>query len=544
MELDKILLYGGDATPEAVPDAAGFESHASHLKVDCRAPAKPISPYIYGIAYNPTVPAPKPISGTLALPPAAGAATTRSRYNWKLGNAWNTANDWFFMNVNYTNDASYSWTNFLDENRSHHVKTALSIPTLGWVAKDTESYSFPVSVFGPQQYSNNDVGNGMKPDGTKLTGADPRRTSLEASPAFMGEWVRAIRNYDNQTHTRNVEQYILDNEPMLWNSTHRDVHPKATTYDELLKRTIDYGTEVRKADPQGIIAAPALWGWPAYFFSALDAEVGFRAKPDRRAHGDKPFLEWYLTKLREHAQKTGQRLVDVVDVHFYPQVDGTYGHGEKTDPAGAEARIRSTRSLWDPTYKDESWIDDKIRLIPRLKEIIANNYPGLKVSLGEYNFGGERHISGALAQAEVLGRFGQEDVWSAYYWTYPPANSAVFHAFRAFRNYDGQGAHFLDNAVAATSDAKTSLFASRGSSDDTMVLIALNRDPKQVADASIDMPGCANYSVSRAFVYTSGASAIRPLGGTVPISNHVLRQKLLPYSITIFELKRGAMDAH
>ena len=77
-----------------------------------------------------------------------------------------------------------------------------------------------------------------------------------------------------------------------------------------------------------------------------------------------------------------------------------------------------------------------------------------------------------------------------------------------------------------------------------MVLIALNRDPKQVADASIDMPGCANYSVSRAFVYTSGASAIRPLGGTVPISNHVLRQKLLPYSITIFELKRGAMDAH
>ena len=199
------------------------------------------------------------------------------------------------MNVNYTNDASYSWTNFLDENRSHHVKTALSIPTLGWVAKDTESYSFPVSVFGPQQYSNNDVGNGMKPDGTKLTGADPRRTSLEASPAFMGEWVRAIRNYDNQTHTRNVEQYILDNEPMLWNSTHRDVHPKATTYDELVKRTIAYGSEIRDAaTPTPTSPGPASGAGQPISSAPPTPRLAFMPnKPDPpQAHKDVPMLAY------------------------------------------------------------------------------------------------------------------------------------------------------------------------------------------------------------------------------------------------------------
>ncbi len=49
-----------------------------------------------------------------------------------------------------------------------------------------------------------------------------------------------------------------------------------------------------------------------------------------------------------------------------------------------------------------------------------------------------------------------------------------------------------------------------------MVLIALNLDPKQVADVTIDMPGCANVRRCHArFVYTSGASALRPLEGSI-----------------------------
>ncbi|RYE70700.1 MAG: LysR family transcriptional regulator, partial [Oxalobacteraceae bacterium] len=184
-----------------------------------------------------------------------------------------------------------------------------------------------------------------------------------------------------------VSQYILDNEPALWNSTHRDVHPDAVTYDELVDKTIAYGSQVRRAAPKAIIAGPAEWGWPGYFFSAKDAEVGFSKKPDRRAHGDVPLINYYLRKLRAHEKKTGQRVLDVVDLHYYPQSNGMYGHGERTDPAAAAARIRATRSLWDPTYKDESWIAEKIALLPRLKSIIDAEYPGLRVSLGEYNFG-------------------------------------------------------------------------------------------------------------------------------------------------------------
>ena len=137
------------------------------MTVDLRARRHSISPLIYGIAFNPQ-------KSRDTAPWQLGASVRRwggnntSRYNWRLGNAWNTANDWFFMNVDYTNDPSYSWRRFLDDNRAHRVKSVVSVPMLGWVAKDTESYSFPVSVFGAQKYANKDIGNGQTPAGNKI----------------------------------------------------------------------------------------------------------------------------------------------------------------------------------------------------------------------------------------------------------------------------------------------------------------------------------------------------------------------------------------
>jgi len=66
---------------------------------------------------------------------------------------------------------------------------------------------------------------------------------------------------------------------------------------------------------------------------------------------------------------------------------------------------------------DESWINERMRLLPLLREWVAQNHPGLGISIGEWNFGAESHMSGALATAEALGRFGTEGLTSAYYWT-------------------------------------------------------------------------------------------------------------------------------
>jgi hypothetical protein len=517
VRFDKMVLTAPD--PSAKPAAS--KTDQVRLSVDCRAPDRPISPYIYGVAGG-------------GEPWEFGATARRwggnrtTRYNWERL-VTNAGKDWFFEN---TKEGDYR--KVLKENREHGAFTALTLPLIGWVAKDDSSSGFPVSKLGPQHSTDQwrpEAGDGTDKNGKSIAPGPPTETSVPADPAFVRRWVQALVADDARQGSRSVEMYILDNEPSLWNVTHRDVHPNALTYDELLDRTLRYGREVRAVDPQALIAGPAEWGWSAYFYSAKDLESGAMLRPDRRAHGDVPLVPWYLQRLREHEKTTGERLLDVLDVHYYPQ--GTNVYGNAADVKTAALRIRSTRSLWDPTYKDESWINDTVRLIPRLKEWVAQNYPGLRISLGEYNFGGEQHASGGLALAEALGRFGTEGLDYAFYWFEPPKNSPTYWAFRAFRNFDGKGARFLDRAVATKMAPSVSLFASRDGSRKHLVLIALNLDPDAAARARIELLGCGQLGTTRKFVYTPRSQALIPDGTQ---DGGELDGELPPYSITVFDV--------
>lgn len=519
VQFDKVILTRFDQKA-ANAVALSAPKRSLRLSVDCRAPGHPISPYIYGIA------------GDLTDVPATArrwGGNPMTRYNWQLANAYNVGKDWYFENGK-TDD----YRTFLSSNRTHHAISALTVPMIGWVAKDTTSVGFPVSVYGPQRGhdpNRADAGDGVRQDGVAIRPTSSTTASVVAPPEMMQKWVQAIRAEDQKTSTRSVQMYILDNEPSLWNTNHRDVHPDPLTYDELLDRTIRYGSAIRAADPDAVIAGPAEWGWTGYFYSAQDAAAGVGLRPDRRAHGDVPLIPWYLKKLREHDKATGTRVLNVLDVHYYPQESGVYG--SNSDPATAALRLRSTRSLWDPTYKDESWINDTIRLIPRLKEWVAQNYPGLAISIGEYNFGAEQHISGALALAEALGRFGSEGIDYAFYWYLPPKNSPAYWAFRAYRNFDGKGGQFLARSMDARSSSDVSLFASRDESGKHIVVIALNLDPTKAAQASINLLGCDPIATRRKFAYGADNQSIEEQGSK---AGGNLDETLAPYSINVFDI--------
>ena len=119
-------------------------------------------------------------------------------------------------------------------------------------------------------------------------------------------------------------------------------------------------------------------------------------------------VPWYLHQLRAWQAKHGKRLLDVLDEHYYPQADGV-SLAPAGDAATQALRLRTTRSLWDPTYIDESWISDTapggvaVALIPRLRGWVAAEYPGTRLGISEYDFGGLESLNGALAQADVLG---------------------------------------------------------------------------------------------------------------------------------------------
>lgn len=529
--LDGISLIGGSRAAASEPRPI----RRVPVVVDCRAASHPIDPMIYGIAYS--------FQGTgddwvWELNPGARrwGGNPSSRYNWELGNAWNTASDWYFQNVDYTGRAGYSYDEFLDEQRQRGTATALTVPTLGWVAKDAKSWSFPVSVLGPQQATapeNADAGNGVALDGSKMPPGPPERTSRAAPPAFVERWIRAIRAKD-ATRGRSVKMVFLDNEPTLWDSTHRDVHPEPVGYDELLERTLSYASAVRRADPDVLIGGPVAWGWPGYFYSGKDAAAGFGVHPDRLLHGNVPLVPWWLRNVRKAEKAAGTRLVDLLDLHFYPQGPGIgIAEAGDVDRETAARRIRSARALWDPTYRDESWIEEPIRLIPRMKKWVADEAPGLGLVIGEYNFGAERDMSGGLALAEALGHFGTEGLTAAFYWTYPPRHSAAYWAFRAFRNYDGRGGRFQDFTAAVRAAAPLSVFASRDRATTRAVLVLLSEDKVAAVSARLDLSRCGRVSSMRLHTYAGKESGFE---STIPKD---LDLSLPPWSISVLEVNLG-----
>jgi hypothetical protein len=517
--------------PAAASTAVGTSKRV-RTRLQCDLKATKISPYIYGIAYG------DKDWTQLGVTVRRWGGNPSSRYNWEA-HVSNRAQDWFWENA-----PNSRYDGYLAENVSHDIGTALTVPMIGWVAKDGTSVSFPVSVFGPQQKVDPNVpeaGNGLDPSGNKIAPGPPTRTSMAAPPEWVKRWVATIRANDAKTGKHSVYEYILDNEPSIWSTTHRDVHPEPVTYDELLDRTLRYGSAIRAAQPDALIAGPAEWGWSGYFFSGRDLDAKQVGHADRRAHGDVPLVEWYLQQLRQHEQTTGERILDVLDLHYYPQEDGVFGN-DGGDRATQLLRLRSTRSLWDPTYVDESWIKDTVRLLPRMKAWVDKNYPGLGISIGEWNFGGEKDITGALATAETLGRFAQFGVTSAYYWLAPPAGSPSTFGFIAYRNFDGHGGRFLDQYVPTTATSDASFFASRDADGKHLVIVALNLGPDDAASAEIDLASCGPVGSARAYAYSKGAAGFtpsEPLGDT----GETLQRVLPPWSITVFDVRIGDRSA-
>jgi hypothetical protein len=472
--LDDIAVVNS-GLPIPTPPAPGV---GPDLSVDAAGGQHTISPYIYGMNF-----ASEELAADLDLPVRRWGGNSTSRYNWQ-NDTTNTGSDWYFENVpEETNAAGL----FIDQDRRTGTKTLMTVPLIGWVAKRRPAghpydCGFSIAKYGAQQYADwswdPDCGNGVRTNGTPITGNDPTDTSVAITPSFVADWVDHLTAVYGAADQGGVMFYDLDNEPMLWNSTHRDVHPDPTSYDELRDQTWDYATAIKASDPSAQTLGPVVWGWCAYFYSAAD---GCGSGSDYQSHGNTYFVPWYLQQMKAYQDAHSVRILDYLDVHYYPQAEGV-----ALSAAGSIAtqalRLRSTRSLWDPTYEDESWIADVaegpyVRLIPRMKEWVAANYPGTKLAITEYNWGALEAINGALTQADVLGIFGRERLDLATLWGPPDADEPGAFAFRMYRNYDGAGSAFGETSVhAASSDQEQlAIYAARRISDGALTLIVINK---------------------------------------------------------------------
>ena len=420
------------------------------IAVDTAHP-HPISPWIYGInAYQSISNAPR----NLTLNRAGGNRWTA--YNWE-NNCSNAGSDW----GPYSNDDHLSSSSIpadavrqiIAADRGRSNASLITVQMQGYVAADK---SGKVDVSDPNRFATR-----FKEVLYQKNAPFTNRPSTSDAYVYIDEFLWALRSrFSNNIYADPVIPTFvsLDNEPDLWDTTHKAIQPKPISPDEFIQKSIRLCRALKALDPNIQLFGPAHYG-----FNGL---INWRNSPAYSSTNW--FTDQYLSAMKTASESSGVRLLDVYAFHWYSEATAggtrviSLTSSNLTD-AQIQAIVQSPRSLWDPTYRENSWITDvlggPIRILDRVQSRIATHWPGTRLAITEYANGGDNHIAGAIAQADNLGIFGSYGLFAAA--CYPTSHSSPFilAGYKVFRDYDGSLASFGDLSISAVSSDTASVSA-------------------------------------------------------------------------------------
>ncbi|HUI28664.1 MAG TPA: glycoside hydrolase family 44 protein [Candidatus Acidoferrales bacterium] len=502
--------------------------------------AKPISPYIYGTNQL--------LAGGENWTAMRIGGNRLTGYNWE-NNASNAGSDWFQSSDDYLTSVfnipsdSSNIPAIVTEafyNQAHQIGSypLVTLQMAGFVAKDKNgtvdsSETAPSSRWAYVAFQKGSHLS-LQPD----TGDDT---------VFMDEYVNfLVSKYGTASAPTGIRGYELDNEPDLWNSTHPRLHPLQPTCQEIISRSVNLSRAVKKIDSSAEIFGPVSYGFNGY--------LSFQGAPDwstvSAGKGYSWFLDYYLDQMKRASDSTGKRLLDVLDLHWYPEAQGSDGNrivnSNATTTVDNLARVQAPRTLWDPSYKEQSWIaqyfPSYLPLIPKVMESIGRYYPGTKLAFTEINYGGENDISGALATDDVLGIFAKYGVYLATFWQLNGPSQFISAAYKMYRNYDGEDSKFGDYYIPSrTSDSVDfSIYASIKSDENKIHLIVINKNYNTGVTGSFSILSSKQITGGRVWELNRYGSQIHELDSVTNISNNAFSYPIEAASICHFVLQTSA----
>lgn len=348
-----------------------------------------------------------------------------------------------------------------------------------------------------------------------------------------------IHSYGKSSSPTGVKAYALDNEPGIWFESHsRMWGTNHLPVNFLMNSSFELASSIKSLDPEAEVFGPASWGVSE--FEDLQGAPDWASVNNGRYRN---FISYYLAsmKARQNADPNRTRLLDVLTLHWYPQGrrDGLSPFDDGTDYFTNKARMEMTRSLWDPTYVENTWIGedpDKVEqflpFIPKMQATIAQHYPGTKFAITEYSYMGKGHPSGGIAQADALGIFGRQGVYFASYWG--AVIDYIKAGFDIYRNYDGKGGSFGDVSVqSSTSDIEvSSVYASVESGDDSRThVVAMNKSQDDPITVSFEISSDHVFKGARVWAFDANGSAVRQLKNVRVIEQNKFEYVLPPLTV-------------
>ena len=507
---------------------------------------QPISPYIYGVnSYGGIPNAPK----QLTFDRAGGNRWTA--YNWE-NNFSNAGSDYIYSNDNYLCNGSCNAATpgeavrtFIAADQAASLASLVTFQLQGLVSADGNG---AVSVVSP-------------PDMTRFKTVIDKKSTKDPTPftrnppttdayVYMDEFAWALDQTfsgmnifgASPTHPTFIS---LDNEPDLWNTTHLEIQGTTNiAAANFITNTTTLAEALKDQFPNLTIFGPVNYGFNGIF----SWQGGL--KPSWS--GNTWFADQYIAGMATAKAAYGKPVVDVYDFHWYSEAtDGTTRvinmTGSNLADPQRQAIVQSPRSLWDPTFVENSWITTSvtggqaIQILPHLQSKINASNPGMKLSITEYENGGFNDLAGTIAQADNLGIFGSMGLFAANFWPPNGTYSYTMAGFLAFRDFDGSGANFGDTSLQSTSSSVENVVVYASTDTTTVgrvVLVAINRSnvSKVTVISGQSLTGSAHLFQMTA-ASAASQSVVQPVpAGTLGVSGSSLVITLPAYSVTTIDV--------
>lgn len=483
----RTVLTGALATGALAVQHTGSSARAAKaasLVIHDDDPAHKISPYIFGSNEIGAMDG-GPLSALLDRD--AGITARRlggnlmTGYNWvtnaaHAGKDYRQSNGAFLLDALKIPKAGWSQPAIIIETM-HQASLAMgarsfvTVPLGKAVAGDMagpvlSKDAAPSSRFVPVQWQSN------------AKASDPVNRKVADIPHLLR---RLIARYGDAGSARGIRGYLLDNEPGLWTQNHPRLFPVKTSIKDFIERSISVARIIKSIDPKALVCGPGSWG--------ATGMVNLQSAPDwNRYKRYGSFLAAYLDAFARASRHDGKRLLDVLDVHWYPF--SAMGDLFRTiAPALDQARLDAPRSLVEADFRENSWVPRALSsrspgsvtlpVLPSLQGLIARHFPGTKLAITEFNYGGSKSLVSALALADALGSYCSGNVYLATHWGSLP--DWLGQVYRVYRAKDPGGDAFGGRHLPLDNTARPHVSAYAAMNKGTHQVIAINKSTRAIA---------------------------------------------------------------
>ncbi|HPE75164.1 MAG TPA: glycoside hydrolase family 44 protein [Draconibacterium sp.] len=459
-------------------------SQPVQITVNANSGKKQFSPYIFG--KNNVLPSTFLNNGTndeIKKSLEAGVRFVRqsggnnsTKYNWRL--KLSSHPDWY--NNVYANNWDAAAKNLTD--KLPGVQGMWSFQLLGKVASNTNN-NFPDWNYNQSKWwegvNQNLAGGGIvNPAGTNkaLVEGNPdlylMNWPADSTVGILDHWFGTDGLGYDSTYYR---YWSMDNEIEIWSGTHDDVMKTQIPAEEFMQLYFKVAKAARSKYPGIKLSGPVPaneWQWYRYGSDAI-------------SYNGKKYcwLEYFILRIAEEEKATGIKLLDVLDIHYYPgSSDATklvqfYRVFFDRNYVYPEANgVKTVNGGWDNNQNKEYILGRCSDWLVKYKGVDH----GVKFGVTETGLNTKDANVQASWYASTLGEFMKNGVEIFTPWIWEAGMWETVHLFSRYSQ---------EYFVGATSSDETyvSAYPTVNEASDSMTIFLVNRHTTAIKDAQIDV---------------------------------------------------------